>query len=125
MRTITLLGASLLIATPLAFGFTEFSGTCEHKNDYKFTSEDGTIEVKAKCDALWTFSGYADASDTYADGEVSASTAANHNCSGSYSGPWGDFKSYKLKCDGKDLEGSKTSIDIEIKTKPVPPVPPT
>jgi hypothetical protein len=117
-----LIASALLLASPLAFSFTTFEGTCQHKEDFKMTSEDGTIEVKAKCDGLWSFSGYADITEDYADGDVSASTAGGHNCTSAFYGPWSELKKHKLECDGFDTEGNKTSINLEIKTiKPKEP----
>ena len=108
-----LLGSALFLTAPLAFGFVAFEGSCDKGKDYEFVSEDGYLEVKARCGGSWTLDGYADASSSYIDGEVNARSPDGFKCKGSYYGPWEKFRGFSTECDGGSPDAK---VHIEIKT---------
>lgn len=132
MKRTALIGAALLIASPLAFA-ARVVGVCETDIEYKdkFLDESYDIpvevEVKAKCDGYWTFSADIDAdvansfTEVFIRGNYFAGGPGDPvreaTCSGGSFGDWSELKKYKVECDGKDIDGLKTKIDIEIKTK--------
>jgi len=101
------------MTTPLALGFVDFEGVCKKGKDYHYVSEDGFLEVTARCGGTWTLDGYADASSSYFDGEVSVRSVDGFRRKGAYYGPWEKFRSFTTERDGGDPH---SKVNVEVKT---------